>query len=439
MARFAPFEQRPIIAVAVSGGIDSMALVQLAHTWAKTRQGRIIALTVDHGLRSESAAEAQKVAHLCTERGIEHHTLHWHTPALSSAVQMQARNARYDLLTDWCSRNHVMHLMTAHHQDDQAETLFFRLARGSGISGLACMPAITYYPSLRLLRPLLAIAKARLQATLTDSDTPWVEDPSNQSTYYTRNVIRRNLSGVSYPTDLPGTASSLAMRFGVIRSHMEKAQASCATKCMHVFPEGYATLALCAFSQLAPEYRLRLLSGLVQTIAGQEYAIRSGKLELLHSQLLSKTPLQKRTLAGLQFVPVTADIVLICREPRAAQPPILLIPHQPVLWDGRFELSHNHAQPLQISMLGAAGARIIKNLRPHLPWLPERQVLNVLPVLWDLEELVCVPHINYRHPDYRHTTCKIRFTPAKALAGNAFSGMNKQPITIRNSGRNSGA
>src|SRR5690606_9469224 len=115
-----PFEPRPHLAAAVSGGADSTALLLLAHQWASERGGRITTLTVDHGLRPEARAEAQSVARLCAERGIEHHILTC-PPFPGGATQEEAREARYGLLTGWCRERHALHLLLAHHRDDQAE------------------------------------------------------------------------------------------------------------------------------------------------------------------------------------------------------------------------------------------------------------------------------------------------------------------------------
>ncbi|HZD25370.1 MAG TPA: tRNA lysidine(34) synthetase TilS, partial [Alphaproteobacteria bacterium] len=139
MAPFAPFEATPALAVAVSGGADSLALALLADGWARRRGGVATALTVDHGLRPEAAAEARRVGRWLAARGIPHRILRWRGDKPATAVQAKARAARYALLADWCRRHGVLHLLTAHHRGDQAETVLMRLAHGSGVDGLAGM------------------------------------------------------------------------------------------------------------------------------------------------------------------------------------------------------------------------------------------------------------------------------------------------------------
>lgn len=181
MAPFAPFEPRPILAVAVSGGPDSLALAFLAAAWAAKRRGRIVALTVDHGLRKDSGKEARTVGRWLNDAGVAHHILTWKGPKPRTGIQAAARNARYRLLREWCRRQGILHLLVAHTRDDQAETFLLRLHRESGVAGLAAMPAISEEPDLRILRPLLTLPKARLIATLQARKQEWIEDPSNKN------------------------------------------------------------------------------------------------------------------------------------------------------------------------------------------------------------------------------------------------------------------
>ncbi len=428
MDALGPFESEPVIAVAVSGGIDSMCLAMLAQDWASTRDGRAIALTVDHGLRSESAAEAQHVANLCKALGIEHHLLRWQPPALTHAIQQQARDARYGLLTSWCQQQHVLHLLTAHHQGDQAETLFFRLARGSGLDGLASMPAISYHANMRLLRPLLAFSKQQLLETLAARKLEWVEDPSNRSLNYTRNSIRAQLQAVQQPERLRAEAAELTQRLGIIRHHLETGLASQLAKAVSVFPGGYATVDTSAFLSLAPEYALRLLTDLMQTLGGDSYRLRSEKIARLYQDMCAVGSFTRRTLGGLVLVwQERSNSFLFCREPKAAGASLTLTPGLPQLWDQRFQVSHTSKNPLRVAALGTKGARIIKDLNHKAALSVPKSALICFPAFWRLEELVAVPHIDYHHLDYAAAQCHARFMPAKALAATAFSGMNILP------------
>src|SRR6185436_2130692 len=186
MAPFAPFETAPTVAVAVSGGRDSLALALLARAWAAGRGGNVIALIVDHGLRAESAGEAATTLGVLRQQGIEGVILCWSGAKPSSAVQEAARAARYRLLREECRRRGVLHLLVAHHADDQAETVAMRAARQSGPDGLAGMSAAVELPEVRLLRPLLGVLRSRLTATLIARGVPWIDDPSNADPRFER-------------------------------------------------------------------------------------------------------------------------------------------------------------------------------------------------------------------------------------------------------------
>jgi tRNA(Ile)-lysidine synthase len=285
------FEKNPTLAVAVSGGADSMALLLLTHDWAKKQNGKVIALTVDHQLRKESATEAAQVKKWCAKHTIEHHTLIW--KHASRGTQTEARDARYALLTDWCKKHNILHLLTAHHRDDQAETFFFRLARGSGVDGLAGIPAVSVRGGVRLLRPLLDLPKSALENFLREKHQPWVSDPTNTTAKYTRNIVRSHLT-----PKLNEKAAALAQRFGVVRNHIECRLAETMVRTISIHPEGHAVLSLTEFKKLPPEYGVRTLAALIQTVGGDATPPRSEKLARLYDELCAG---KSRTLGGCLF------------------------------------------------------------------------------------------------------------------------------------------
>ncbi|MCX7338066.1 MAG: tRNA lysidine(34) synthetase TilS [Alphaproteobacteria bacterium] len=170
------------IAIAVSGGADSMALALLMH-----ESGRpIVCLTVDHRLRPESTAEADTVHAWLLARGIAHHVLTWEHDTVRGGLQQKARQARYQLLGDWCLSHHIPVLMTAHHQQDQWETFFMRLRKGSGLTGLCGIQPDRRMHFGRLIRPLLGIHPDRLRVTLGRFQQPFINDPSNENRKFER-------------------------------------------------------------------------------------------------------------------------------------------------------------------------------------------------------------------------------------------------------------
>ena len=191
--------------VAVSGGPDSLALLLLA---AAAFPGRVAAATVDHGLRDESAAEALFVGRLCADLGVSHDILApgWAT-APTSNVPAIARQARYEALVGWAGRGGIDWIATAHHADDQAETLLMRLARGAGVAGLAGVRTANN----RFVRPLLGWRKAELVAVVEGAGLKAVDDPTNDDDRLDRTHARRLLQAAQWldPMRLAASAANL--------------------------------------------------------------------------------------------------------------------------------------------------------------------------------------------------------------------------------------
>ncbi|MEE6207479.1 MAG: tRNA lysidine(34) synthetase TilS [Alphaproteobacteria bacterium] len=190
------------VAVAVSGGADSLALVLMANEQYAVDGVKIVALTVDHRLRSTSAQEAEYVANLMKAHGIEHHILVWEGDKPQTGIEETAREARYELMREWCLRHDIHYLMVAHHLFDQAETFLMRLQRGSGLKGLCCMREVVSWRGLNILRPLLHTKPQVMKDYLTERHILWVEDESNHDETFLRNKLRRYLPEFSRQTGI---------------------------------------------------------------------------------------------------------------------------------------------------------------------------------------------------------------------------------------------
>lgn len=198
-----------VLAVAVSGGPDSLALLWLAAT---AFPGQVRALSVDHGLRPESAAECRMVAACAAQKGVAHATLRLDPPPGPASIQADARTRRYRAMAGWCQSAGIAHLLTAHHADDQAETLLMRLARGSGLPGLCGIRARTEMAGVTLLRPVLDWSRSTLRAVLAQTDWQPVEDPANTDPRHDRARIRALLAQTPalLPRRLAASAAHLA-------------------------------------------------------------------------------------------------------------------------------------------------------------------------------------------------------------------------------------
>ena len=165
----------------------------LAQQWVQNRQHDIHVATVNHGLRADSLQEAQTVATWAQKLGFKHHLLNWHGTKPISRIQERAREARYQLILSCAQDIGATAIVTAHHRDDQAETILFRLIRGSGISGLAGMAPITKLKDVQLLRPLLCVTKDQLISVCDHVQHPYFVDPSNGDEKYARSRLRKLL------------------------------------------------------------------------------------------------------------------------------------------------------------------------------------------------------------------------------------------------------
>ena len=191
-----------LTAAAVSGGADSLALAFLLKDFQKQNGGRAAVLTVNHHLRPEADAEAAMVAALMKKWGIEHHVLNWFPEEGNGGIEEKAREARYRLMEDWCVKNGFYYLLTAHHQQDQAETFLMRLQRGSGVDGLSAMAEMTPRGKICVVRPLLEAEPAALRQLLRESGIAWAEDASNGCDDFLRVRIRKFLPELEKKTGI---------------------------------------------------------------------------------------------------------------------------------------------------------------------------------------------------------------------------------------------
>lgn len=296
MAPFEPFEGAPVVAVAVSGGRDSLALAMLAREWAIARSGRIVGLIVDHALRPESAEEAAATASLLGRLGCEAEILRWSGAKPRTGLQEAARAARYRLLRETCRRRGILHLLVAHHADDQAETVAMRAARQSGPDGLAGMSAAVELPEVRLLRPLLGVSRSRLTATLLARGVPWIDDPSNADPRFERARLRAGNRSAA-PTADGG------------RSGREQKLAAAAVEVLDISPAGDVAIDRSAFVRLGRDQQVRLLSRVVQAIGGRDHPPRRDRLDRAAGRLCGAVA-RGKSGAALDFTLSTCRLLL---------------------------------------------------------------------------------------------------------------------------------
>ena len=318
----ADIERAESVVLAVSGGPDSTALLFLAARWraARRRGPRLVAVTVDHGLRPGSAREAALVKRLAARLRVKHTTMRWTGRKPATGLQEAARAARYRLLLAAARREHARHILTAHTLDDQAETVLFRLARGSGLKGLLGMARTSARDHASLIRPLLDIPKARLIATLMAAKVPFVEDPANQDPRFARTRLRQLASALAREGLDANRLAALARRLGraeaALAAATEEALAHLCRK--GSTGPGEAVMDAREFRELPAEIGLRVLGRMIGGI-GREGPVELGKLERLLEAVLrsgSKRSRLRRTLAGALITADDAAIMVQAAPPR---------------------------------------------------------------------------------------------------------------------------
>jgi tRNA(Ile)-lysidine synthase len=373
------------LGLAVSGGGDSMAMLWLLAPWAREQGIAVSVATVDHGLRPESADEARFVAEACRDLGVPHTVLLWQGWDSKGNLQAAAREARLSLLSAWAQDEGIDTLATAHTSDDQAETFLLRLARGSGVDGLAPMVGRRDVKGQRWVRPMLPLTREQLRQWLVHHGHGWREDPSNADTRFSRVRARRALEALEPlgidQARLHTTAVLLGWAGDALRQYAVEAAARIAT-----VRHGDVSFDYLEFCRLPAETHLRLASEAIRWVSGATYRPRLSSLQ--DSLVMAGT--QPRTLQGtlirFQGQRPTGSRLVIGREPRAAAR-ARSVPTS-AIWDSRWRLTGPHAPDLEVRMLGEAGLALCPDWREAGL---ERSSVLASPAVWRGQTLVAAP------------------------------------------------
>jgi len=396
------------VALAVSGGSDSMAMMVLFADWLGRHDrdcGRHTVLTVDHHLRPQSGTEARRVAERAAALGFRHVVLDWQARKPSTGLQAAARDARYRLMRNYLAAHGMTTLLVAHTRDDQAETLLMRLARGSGLDGLAAMvPARAADVGdggapLSVVRPLLGVSKARLQATLKERGIAWIEDPSNAEPAFERTrwrAMRGDLEALGLSSE---TLALSARRLQRARAALEAiTDDQCAA------PGFVATDPLGAFRidrqrlRWAPEeIALRLIGRCIAAAGGVPEPAPLAGLEAVAVQVRGGGPDNADgcwTLARA-LIKARGNAIAIEREPGRISPPVAMVAGgAKLLWDGRFrvEIARAIDGQLEVRALARVGLAELKRRGRAIKASP---ALLLTPAFWRAGELLAVPCVAF--------------------------------------------
>ncbi len=370
------------IGIAVSGGSDSMALLVLSAAWARENNRSIAAVTVNHGLRAEAGKEAASVAQLCQDMGLAHDILHWQDWDGSGNLQNAARDARKALISRWAQQRGIETVLTGHTKDDQAETFLMRLARGSGVDGLAAIHPVQHADTLCWMRPLLAIGRHDLRGLLQDKGLSWAEDPSNDDRRFTRVRFRQaqaELSELGLSIDV---LAQTAERLQSARHALEIATQTLARQIAQPRESGSVRLQIAPLRAAPAELQYRLVAHGLRWVASTPYRPRFDSLKHLIDGIFTG---RKQSLSGCLIAPTNEFTVEISREVQAMPSTSDLTQ----IYDNRWRIACNLPfDGLKIRPLGADGIQ----QRPD--WRQSAESRNTIlssPSIWCNNELMSVP------------------------------------------------
>lgn len=369
------------IALAVSGGADSMCMVFLAQQMSL----HFICLIVDHGLRKESQAEAVRTARFLQSKGIEVEILVWQQYQSSvqiSNVQHQAREARYKLLAEYCRRHNISSLLTAHNKNDVAETVLMRIERGSGIDGISGIPSKQMFYDVAILRPMLGFARADILDLLSSADWEWIEDPSNKNLAFTRSRIRKLLNEQKNAEVWINRLSLLATNASRCRDFLERETQMHINAVCSISNYGYITLDRPSFAELHEEIQLRILSCILKAIGGEDYICKLIKLEALVANIISAT--KSCALMKCEIIQRhNTNKVLFIRERSKIQSVALVETPKSFIWDGRFIIEVvGEVDPAESFYISAMDAETWNTVKAQYSSAQPYKIMLTTPVLF---------------------------------------------------------
>jgi len=396
------------IAVAVSGGSDSVALLYLANIWAKKNNIELFVISVDHNLRQQSKQEIEYIQNISNSLNLKHYSLSFDHQNNFSNLQERARKGRYDLMTNLCKELDILVLLTAHHEDDYVENFCLRLERSSGIFGLSSSN-INWHNNTQIIRPLFNIPKSKLVDYLVTHNIKWFEDESNLSTKYRRNIIRQKLiKQENYIKD--DIIARQIKTNGLLENKFKPELISAIAESVKIFEYGFAFLDLVKFVKFSQAVQVQLINFLLIMIGGQYRSARFYSVEpilkLITQELNTHGVDFKNTLHGC-IIKRIQNRLLIYREFGKKLPESKILLSKQVIWDNRFRIAKNHdVENCVITYMSLEDYKTIKkklNLESlkNLSCKNHNAILFTLPIVKILEKVIEIPHISYYDNDMK--------------------------------------
>ena len=382
------------LGVAVSGGSDSLALLYLLADWASASGTPLHAVTVDHNLRLEAAAEAEFVARIAARLSVSHSTLKWDGPDTTGNLSDQARRARYALMANWARTKGIGAIALGHTADDQAETFLMRLARGSGVDGLARMLAHRQLHEVTFLRPLLSLRRDDLRNLLQGVNQPWIDDPTNDDKRYDRVRMRQMLPGLA---DLGLTIQALNNTAANLATARDALDHYCRVEGRRLLTQdqgGDITIPHADWCDLPDEIARRLMNAALAHMAGPGYPPRGRAVAQLMNALRAEKGM---TLNGC-LIQTDGKTFRITRETAAVSDVFTCVQDclsqtiPPQTWDSRWRILGPFQPGDVIRATGEEGLSACPNWRETGL---ARPAMLAGPSVWRNDEMIAAPLAGY--------------------------------------------
>lgn len=399
------------IAIAVSGGSDSVALLYLASIWAKKNNIELFILSVDHNLRAQSKQEIEYIQNTANDLGLKFYSLSFDHQNNFSNLQERTRKGRYNLMTSLCRKLDILILLTAHHEDDYIENFCLRLERKSGVFGLSSSN-INWHNNTQIIRPLFNIYKTELVNYLVTHNIKWFEDQSNLSIKYRRNAIRQKLAKQEDYIKDDIIAEQIKVN-ELVENKFKPELISVIAESVKISEYGFAFLDLTKFSKSAHEIQVQLFNFLLIIISGQQSSARFYSVKPI-LKLITQSLDFKNTLHGC-VIKRMQNKLLIYREFGKKLPESILLLDKQIVWDNRFRITNNYdiencvATYLSLEDYKTIKKKLDLEVLKDLSCGNHNVILFTLPIIKILEKVVAIPHISYYDNDIK--SFNVSFAP----------------------------
>lgn len=395
---FAPVQGEQQLALAVSGGVDSLSLMLLVARWTAQHDNppQIVVFTVNHGLRKAAKTETEFVASLASELGFEAHILKGEIKDPESRLQEKARELRYQLIGEAMDQQGITCLLTGHHSDDQAETVLMRLAKGSGVSGLGGMARISVRQGLFVFRPFLEVRRTELEEFIARQDANAVDDPSNQNKKFERVRWRQfmpQLNEVGLSSEMIGMS---AMRLRRADQALNALTERIYDELFVIDPFGCLFFDLADLNKQPAEIAIRLLARALDDAGGEGQMPTLLQVEALFEHFQSGVFAFKGLTLGGCGIKVKDGIGQIYREAgRLSDAAITVQPGHSTRWDNRFQIiaAPDLTSPLCVVPAIEITRNLLENMLPGLPYVPMQAVQSTPLVFVDDQIMALGEHV----------------------------------------------